>query len=185
MGTEPGPEKLSRPAKRIRPLQRRPRKIAVLSTGTSFAEMLFMLVKASMTRDVIVVSPEQSVEKAWAIMRGRGIRHLPVAINRELVGIVSDRDLLRMGDRLPSGEMLFWDRPVSDVMTRNLITCSPKTSIAEAARIMTDRKIDALPVVAGGVLVGLVTSTDLLLLLVDQAPMLSLPFDWRISEAVA
>ena len=144
-----------------------------------------MLVKASMTRDVVVISRGHTVERAWAIMRGRAIRHLPIVDDGELVGIVSDRDLLRTGERLPSGEMMFWDRPVSDVMSRNLVTCSPKTTVAEVARIMTDRKIDALPVVAGGRLVGLVTSTDLLLLLMDQAPEISLPFEWQLSELAA
>ena len=144
-----------------------------------------MLVKGSMTRDVVVISGGHTVERAWAIMRGHAIRHLPIVDDGELVGIVSDRDLLRTGERLPSGEMMFWDRPVSDVMSRNLVTCSPKTTVAEVARIMTDRKIDALPVVAGGRLVGLVTSTDLLLLLMDQAPEISLPFEWQLSELAA
>jgi CBS domain-containing protein len=48
---------------------------------------------------------------------------------------------------------------------------------------MIDKKLDALPVVSSARLVGLVTSTDLLMLLLDRAPECALPFDFRVAEA--
>lgn len=55
-------------------------------------------------------------------------------------------------------------------------------SASLAAQLMAERKIDALPVVLEGRVVGLVTSTDLVVLLAEQAPVCSLPFDFRVRE---
>jgi acetoin utilization protein AcuB len=133
-----------------------------------------------MTCDVITVPPSLSVANAWKILHAKKIRHLPVVDDGKLVGILSDRDLVRLGHIQPSGEFGFVDRAVGDIMTLKPITCGPGTSVAEVVRIMTQQKIDALPVISGSRLVGLVTSTDLLLLLLDRPE--ALPFDYRVAE---
>ena len=135
-----------------------------------------------MTRDVIVVPPSLSVANAWKILQTEKIRHLPVVDNGILVGILSDRDLLRLGNVQSSGGLGFVDRSAGDIMTLKPITCTMSTSVAKVVRIMTEQKIDALPVVEGTRLVGLVTSTDLLLLLLDREEQV-LPFDYRVAEA--
>jgi acetoin utilization protein AcuB len=137
-----------------------------------------------MTRDVIVVPPRLQLADAWRILQRENIRHLPVAESGRLAGILSDRDLLRAGTPTESGELAFGKQMVAEIMTTRPQVCAPSTSVAEAARLMADRKIDALPVVHGDRLVGLVTSTDLLLLLIDRAPELALPFDFRVTETV-
>jgi acetoin utilization protein AcuB len=136
-----------------------------------------------MTRDVITVPPSLSVANAWKILHAKKIRHLPVVNDGKLVGILSDRDLVRLGHVQPSGELGFVDRAVGDIMTLKPTTCGPGTSVAEIVRIMTRQKIDALPVISGSRLVGLVTSTDLLLLLLDRPE--ALPFDYRVAEVSA
>jgi acetoin utilization protein AcuB len=136
-----------------------------------------------MTRDVIVVSPALSASNAWTILQRERIRHLPVVESGRLVGILSDRDLLRLAHVQPSGELGFVHRSVGDVMTLNPMTCTMSTSVAEVARSLTEQKIDALPVVEGQHLVGLVTSTDLMLLLIDRDEV-PLPFEYRVAEAV-
>jgi acetoin utilization protein AcuB len=133
-----------------------------------------------MTRDVIVVPHSLSVTHAWRILQENRIRHLPVVDDGKLAGILSDRDLLLLGHIQPSGEVSFVDRAVGDIMTLRPLTCAPSSSVAEVVRIMTSHKIDALPVVSGDRLVGLVTSTDLLLLL-DKAEE-PLPFEFRVAE---
>ena len=138
-----------------------------------------------MTRDIIVATPGLAIADAWRTLQRENIRHLPVTRSGRLVGILSDRDLLRAGDLLASKELAFWDQTVAEVMTTKPVVCAPRTSIAEAARIMTTEKIDALPVVSGDKLVGLITSTDLLLLLVDSAPDKVIPFDFRLAEVDA
>ncbi|MGH7328767.1 MAG: CBS domain-containing protein, partial [Polyangiaceae bacterium] len=100
-----------------------------------------------------------------------------------LVGIVSDRDFLTAGRSHASGEIVFPKQTVAEIMTMKPIVCSPSSTIAEAAKLMTSKKIDALPVVAKDRLVGLITSTDLLRLLVDSAPADALPFEFHLTEA--
>jgi acetoin utilization protein AcuB len=138
-----------------------------------------------MTREVIVVPPGLSLSMAFAVMERRRIRHLPVVQAGVLLGIVSDRDVLARARLREDGSLEVPEDPVALAMTSAPITCEPTTSVAELARIMTERKIDAVPVLRGSRLVGLVTSTDLLLLLVGVQEARPLPFDFQIIEEQA
>lgn len=136
-----------------------------------------------MTRDVVIAPPWLSLADAWKVLSREKIRHLPVVERGELVGIVSDRDLLLAASGT-AAHPSFPAETVAEAMTTHPVTCAPETSIAEAASLMIDKKIDALPVVTGGShLVGLVTSTDLLMLLLEREPLRALPFDFHLSEA--
>ncbi len=135
-----------------------------------------------MTRDVIVVPPDLSIADAWQTMVSENIRHLPVVRDNRLVGIVSDRDLLRAGHLLGGGVLAFWEQTVAEVMTKNPIVCPPSASVGFAARTMTEKKIDALPIVNGERLVGLITSTDLLMLLHERPDEEELPFEFQVEE---
>jgi CBS domain-containing protein len=130
-----------------------------------------------MTRDVVVVTPELNLAAAEAMMERWRIRHLPVVKNGRLVGILSDRDLLRYEGALAEG----LDTPVGAAMTPAPITCLPSSTVSRVAQIMIEHKIDSIPVVdAAGHLLGLVTSSDLLQLLVDAAEVQTLPFHYRL-----
>ena len=101
---------------------------------------------------------------------------------RKIVGIVSDRDLYKaLGPRTGSrsvaqgteGTRLYViPKRVRHIMRRGVITISPEARVGEAAGLMASRKIGALPVVRGGKLVGIVTSTDLLKTLANLATKL-------------
>ena len=137
-----------------------------------------------MTRHVIVVPPELALHDAWHIMTREHIRHLPVVRAGALIGMLSDRDILARGTLRKDGTL---DVPtaiiVADAMTPTPIkTCDASTQVGEIARTMTDEKIDAIPVVRGLRLVGLVTSTDLLYLLIQRDEARPLPFDFRVVE---
>lgn len=135
-----------------------------------------------MTRKVIVIPPELPLEDAWNIMTQLRIRHLPIVRNEALLGIVSDRDVL-VRSRLESGEVVPGPGPVGEAMSPAPFVCTPQTNVAEIVRTMTERKLDAMPVMGhGDKLVGLVTSTDLLLLLIEQDEARPLPFDFEIEE---
>jgi CBS domain-containing protein len=137
-----------------------------------------MRTAAAMTRDVVVVSPEIDLRAARKIMERRHIRHLPVVKAGRLVGILSDRDLLRY-DGVLMDEL---ETPVSAAMTHAPTTCLITTTVSRVAQMMLDHKIDSVPVVdPSGLLVGLVTSSDLLQLLVERADVEALPFHYRLS----
>jgi CBS domain-containing protein len=127
-----------------------------------------MRIKDWMTSAPLTVSPATPVAKAHDLMLHRRIRHLPVVDDGRLVGIVTDRDIRTV---LPSpatsfavGEIRFLlDKlKVGEVMTRSVITVSPEERLSEAVRLMLDNKFGSVPVVDGGLLVGIVTELDLL-----------------------
>ena len=128
-----------------------------------------LLVKDSMTRGVVVLSPETTAGEALALCRERRIRHLPVLEEGELVGIVSDRDLRSAAPALgdPGRASALEKILISDVMTRDVVTTRPEDPIEEAANRMQERRIGCLPVVEDGVLVGILTSSDVMEALVQ------------------
>jgi CBS domain-containing protein len=129
---------------------------------------------AVMTRDVVVVAPTVTVGSAATMMKRRHIRHLPVVDGRRLVGILSDRDLLTHAR----------EATCLEAMTRAPVTCSPGASVGRVAGLMLEHRIDSIPIVdASQKLVGLVTSTDLIGLLIDRAEAELLPFDFTIHLA--
>jgi acetoin utilization protein AcuB len=143
-----------------------------------------MRANLSMTRDVIVIPPELPLGDAWRIMTRERIRHLPVVRAGALIGMLSDRDVLPRGAIGEDGVFAVTSGLiVGDAMTPVPIrTCDASTDVSELARTMTEEKIDAIPVVRGLHLLGLVTSTDLLHLLIRRDEARSLPFDFRLVE---
>ena len=123
-----------------------------------------LLVKDSMTREVVALPPQSTAGEALALCRERRIRHLPVLEGDRLVGIVSDRDLRSatpaLGD--PARAEALGRILVHEVMAREVATAHPDDPIEEAANAMRERKIGCLPVVEGGALVGMVTSSDVM-----------------------
>lgn len=119
-----------------------------------------------MSLEVVTVPPELSLEAAHRIMLGRGLRHLPVVAGQKLAGILSDRDLLLAIGQERDGSFIYPQRTVGEVMSLAPVSAGPSASVTELAKAMVDAKIDALPILtAQNVLVGLVTSTDLMRLL--------------------
>jgi acetoin utilization protein AcuB len=102
-------------------------------------------------------------------MRARKIRHLPVVEGAgRLVGIVTARDLRQamfspaVQDELTNLRGVLHGLAVRDVMTRGVVSVGAATSIRDAARLMHERKLGALPVVERDRLVGILTETDVL-----------------------
>lgn len=127
-----------------------------------------MLVYDRMSRHPITVRPDVSIHEALQIMRREKIRRLPVLDeNGKLVGIIAEKDLLYASPSSAKAlnvyelQYLLAKLTVGDVMTRNVITVTEFTPLEEAARIMVDNKIGALPVMRGDQLVGIITETDI------------------------
>lgn len=132
-----------------------------------------------MTRWPVTVTPETSVMEARRLLRRHGCRHLPVVHGDAVVGMVSDRDLLlrdrQLGDalgQLRSDLVSGRYRQVADVMSAPPLTVTAGTTVAAAAALLRRRGVSALPVVEDGRLVGIATTSDLLGVLVDEAPAL-------------
>lgn len=109
-----------------------------------------------MSTALLVMREHDSVEQAEFEMRMAGIRHIPVIDDRRhLLGILSNRDLLRCAGRSRNRV------PLAEVMTRKVLTVAADTPAHEAAHLMLTHKIGALPVLGeDGQLVGIVTETD-------------------------
>lgn len=117
-----------------------------------------MKVKQLMTPDVITISPSTPIQEAEKIMQEKNIRRLIVVENSKPVGIIVYRDMM---GALNSPTILK-ETPIEWVMTRKLITTSPDTDVAEAIQVLRRHKINALPVIDSGNLVGIITVVDLL-----------------------
>lgn len=126
-----------------------------------------MFVGERMSRPVISVLPDTSINDVLAMFKKEHIRRAPVIKDGKLVGIVSERDLLNAA---PSSAttLSIWEMnylvskvKIKQVMSKKVITVSRDTPIEEAARIMADKKIGGLPVIDSDRVVGMITETDL------------------------
>lgn len=126
------------------------------------------LVRDIMQRKVVTISAGDSLSTVEDIMTLGGVRHMPVVQAGSLVGVVSQRDLLRaslstLTDFGRDERRAFLQVvEIEKVMSVPPITIGPEASVRQAAHMMASRKIGCLPVLEEGRLVGLVTETDLL-----------------------
>lgn len=128
-----------------------------------------MYVGWSMKTYLITASPNTSVLKARELMDNHKISHLPVTDGRaRLLGIVTDRDL-KQAWASPASTLSVYELTyvlqkltVESIMTRDVLTATPDMTIERAARMIHDNKVGALPVVKDDKLVGIITSTDLM-----------------------
>lgn len=131
-----------------------------------------MKVAELMNTKLYMVGPDDSVEGAVRLLQQRGVRHLLVLDNGELVGILSDRDIKRALDPTKSkrkkmlnlGGLFFLLEPfvIREIMTKEPTTIGPDATAQEAAAVMLANRFGALPVVRDDKLIGIVTETDLL-----------------------
>ena len=144
-------------------------------------------VEEVMARSPLTIPWDRTMGAAWKLMKDRKIRHLPVLDDKaRLAGIVTDRDLRQVIFE-PSIQEQLGNLPralniltVREVMTWGVITVQPQTEIREAARIMHEQKIGALPVVRGDKVVGMLTETDVLKVFVKvlEEGVVSRPERW-------
>jgi len=120
-----------------------------------------------MTAAPVTVPADMPVLEARQLMQTKRIRHLFVTTaDGALQGIVTDRDI-RLNLPSPATSLSVWELnyllarlTVEQVMSRLLVTTWPEAELTDAARVMLDHKIGALPVLDGGRVVGIVTESD-------------------------
>jgi acetoin utilization protein AcuB len=120
-----------------------------------------MRLRDVMTERVKTVPAAATADEAWALMRTHRIHHLIVTEGREIVGVVSDRDL---GGR--QGASVRGHRLVAELMTEHVVTADPDMTVKKAANLMRGRSIGCLAVTTPSAnILGIVTTADLLDLL--------------------
>lgn len=117
-----------------------------------------MRVQDIMTTSVRSIPPSLDTAAARHTMRSARVRHLVVIEDGRVIGILSQRDLGGTREEsLPAGT-------VQDVMRSHVVVAAPETTIRAAANLLRGHNIGCLPVVDGKKLVGIVTTSDLLVL---------------------
>jgi CBS domain-containing protein len=117
---------------------------------------------------VFTAGPDETVVAAAALLHTRKVGAMVVVEHDEVVGILSERDLVRL---VATGGEAALSRPISECMTRDVIFAAPNETVDHLLGRMTDRKIRHLPVIADGKLCGIVSIGDLV--------------KYKISEVVA
>ena len=132
-------------------------------------------VSTIMTKIVVKLNLSDDLTKAEMLFKKHHIRHIPVVYSNKIVGMLSYTDLLRISfaDAIDDDEdvvdtTVYNMFTVEQVMAKKLVSISPDTTIKEAAQILATKEFHALPVCEGELLVGIVTTTDLIKYLIDQ-----------------
>ncbi|WP_449539891.1 CBS domain-containing protein [Ferdinandcohnia sp. Marseille-Q9671] len=114
-------------------------------------------VRDVMSTDVEYCTPLDNVYEVAVKMKDLDVGAIPILDNNKLIGMITDRDLVVRGiaEKRPGSNQ------VTNVMSENLITCSPDTSLDEASQLMSKHQIRRLPVVENDQLVGIVSLGDL------------------------
>lgn len=153
-------------------------------------------VKEFMNKDVVFLSPDNTIFEAAKLLAQLDIAGAPVVEKDKIVGIISISDIIKFID-IKMGKLPKIDTPglsnfllalmqmkklrsdfqkeldkitkfsVKEVMTKNVITVSPSSSLIEAAELMEKYNVNRLPVVSDGKLVGIVARADLIRALID------------------
>ena len=133
-----------------------------------------MFVANRMTKNPITVEPTTPVNEAAKLMKRRNIRRLAVVEKGSLVGIISDRDIMRVAPSpattLSKFEIMsLLDKiTVAEIMAKDVVSLPDTATIEEAALVMYNEKLSGLPVVSSmGAVVGIITETDVFKTFVD------------------
>jgi acetoin utilization protein AcuB len=126
-----------------------------------------MFVKDRMTVSPVTINDSAPVIEAGEIFRKNNFARLPVMHDGKLVGIITQDDLLKVSPSQAT-TLSVWELNyvlskllVKDAMTKNLVTISPTATLEEAALIMREKEVGALPVVEQDKLVGIITESDI------------------------
>lgn len=135
-----------------------------------------MLVREIMTTRVATVSMDDRLNVIKEIFEQAHFRHLLVLEEDLLVGVISDRDMLRAispyldTDAEMTRDTETLNRRAHQIMSRHPVTISPDQTLRTAARLMLEKHVSCLPVLENGALVGIVSWKDLLGVMLEWEP---------------
>ena len=121
-----------------------------------------MCINEIMTSNPITLGQDATLDEAGALMSEHRIRHVPiVGEDREVLGLITQRDLLALGSAEADGNA------VPEIMRRKVYTVSEESDMRSAALMMQEYKIGALPVLRDNKLVGIITDSDYVALAIN------------------
>lgn len=133
------------------------------------------LISSIMSTKIITLKKKDDLETAERLFKRHKIRHIPVVEGDAIIGMLSYTDLLRISfaDAVDETEnevesMVYNMFTIEQVMAKNVVSVTSTASVKEVAEILAKKEFHALPVVDDGVLVGIVTTTDLINFLIMQ-----------------
>lgn len=136
-----------------------------------------MFVGNRMTRNLITVDKNTNILKVKNVLKKHDIDQVPVVDNNKLVGIITDRDI-RENSASPASTFsthelnyLLSEMKAESIMTKKVFTVSPGTTIEAAAKIINEKRVNSLPVVVNNEPVGIITTCDLLNILLEFVGM--------------
>ena len=116
-----------------------------------------------MSTNLITISPKDNLAKARELMHDNSIHHLPVCVDKELVGLVTLSNVLAATDSIlrdPDSRLHAKEILIEDMMVRDIATVDENASLRQAALFLEKHRIGCLPIVTDGNLHGIVTDTD-------------------------
>lgn len=130
-----------------------------------------------MTPNPVIIQEDDDIGRVAELMNPEKFRHLPVVnAQQEVVGMISDRDLRNIQTALDFVQNVLGEGTsklkVKDIMHQTVISVAPQQSLKEAALLLVENKIGALPVVAERKLVGILSYTDILRAFAEHAHQL-------------
>lgn len=134
----------------------------------------YVPISTIMTRKLVKLNITDSLTKAEELFKKNKVRHLPVVSGNKLIGILSYADLLKVsladfGDEDESVDTTVFNMfTLEQVMVKNVTTIQMNENIKLAAEILAKKDFRALPVMDGNLLVGILTTTDLIKYLLEQ-----------------
>ncbi len=128
-------------------------------------------VSTIMSENIIALNRTDDLERAELLFKRHNIRHIPVVSGEVIIGMLSYSD--SFADAVDESEkdvdtLVYNMFTIDQVMVKNVTTVNSKTTIKEVSGILASKEFHALPVVDDGILVGIVTTTDLINYLIDQ-----------------
>lgn len=136
-----------------------------------------MFVGNRMTRNLVTIDKDANILKVRNLFAKHDIDQVPVVHDNKLVGIITDRDI-RENSASPASTLsthelnyLLSEIKVESIMTKKVVTVSPGTTIEAAAKLINEKRVNSLPVVVNNEPVGIITTCDLLDILLEFVGM--------------
>ena len=124
-------------------------------------DFLMKTAKQIMTREVVTAAPYDSIATGYEIMKKKEIRHLPIVSGSKFLGMVTQSDILIKAEKSKDG-IILPNLSLSTVLNTDVVTCAANMELSTIAGMMMTHKVDAIVVLQGHKLIGIITTSDIL-----------------------